>query len=821
MALTRHLTTTPELVSSEPSSASRGRGRHFDQWGALAAISVATFVIVTDFMAVGVALPTLQKGLGTSFPQLQWVVEGFVVPLAAGVLAAGHATVRFGSRRVFLAGSSALAGGALLAALSPSAYALIGGRVLEGAGAALVLATGASILADGFSEANGRIGVAAWAAATGLGVGLSPLLGSFIVSRLGWRWIFGLAAVASLLAFAIGYRAIGARWPDGRVNTPSDWRGLTLFTMGTAILVIGLVRTTSTLGGWAQSGVLACFACSGLLLAAFVAVEAVSPRPLLDISLFRSRTVAGSAVAAFGLSAAVFGPFIFVVLFLSYEHGYSAQGIGVRLFLLSGVTLALLPLAGLLDRYLPAKFLICSGLVLVGVGLWLMSRAPGSAGWEDLVPGLVTVGVGLELVNPRLGSTAAAAAGPEEGPLLAAARTISTMRHLGAAIGVAVLGSVFATRLSDELSSRSSAFSQLSGQAPQMAGFVLEGRRAAVVSAAPTNVRPVLLSAVQTSFASAMHEVLLVASAIGVLCGLLALSIKSSDMPRQKKARHELQTVAVSATTNRAELTAGRARAQLVPGPRARQDGQTAEVVLAAVVHAEVVRDEPRPSAGRSSGEEVARTTVPRGHEGSQYLDMPQEGSTLRAGAGDDGPLVPSGSLAVRVSRARDGLPLKAELKVLGSTSAEMARYRTGADGELFLPALAPGKYELVVQKVGYRPQTMRTEVTEGGTGGVEVALVGMAHIYGAVEGPGGGWLPGVLLTLTDGSDTVVAITKTDAAGSYHFSCVPEGSYTVAAPAYFGATSLVDIGAGSTVAADLVFRPSPDGEQRQDAPGVT
>ena len=67
----------------------------------------------------------------------------------------------------------------------------------------------------------------------------------------------------------------------------------------------------------------------------------------------------------------------------------------------------------------------------------------------------------------------------------------------------------------------------------------------------------------------------------------------------------------------------------------------------------------------------------------------------------------------------------------------------------------------------------------------MEVALVGMAHIYGAVEGPGGGWLPGVLLTLTDVSDRVVAITKTDAAGSYHFSCVPEGSYTVERPGIF------------------------------------
>ena len=365
--------------------------------------------------------------------------------------------------------------------------------------------------------------------------------------------------LASFLAFAIGYRAIGARWRDGKVNTPSDWRGLTLFTVGTTILVIGLVRTTSTLGGWAQSGVLACFACSGLLLAAFVAVEAVSPHPLLDVSLFRSRTVAGSAVAAFGLSAAVFGPFIFVVLFLSYDRGYSTQSIGVHLFLLSGVTLVLLPLAGLLDRYLPVKFVICSGLVLVGVGLWLVSRAPGSAGWEDLIPGLVTVGVGLELVNPRLGSTAAAAAGPAERSLLAASRTISTMRQLGAAIGVAVLGSVFATRLSDELSSQSSAFSQLSGQGPKWRGSCSKGAAPPRLSAVPANVRPVLLSAVQTSFAAAMHEVLLVASAVGLLSGLLALSIRSSDVPRQKKARQEVQTVPVLASTNRAELVAGRA----------------------------------------------------------------------------------------------------------------------------------------------------------------------------------------------------------------------------------------------------------------------
>ena len=820
MALTRHLTTPPELVRPEPTSPSPGRSDHSSQWGALAAISIATFVLVADFMAVAVALPTVQKGLGASFPQLQWVVEGFVVPLAAGVLAAGHAAGRFGGRRVVLTGLIALASGSLLATVSPSVYVLIGGRVAQGVGGALVLATGASVLAGEFSEANGRMAVAVWGAATGLGVGLSPLIGSFIVSRLGWRWIFGLAAVATFVALAIGYRAIGAQRPDSRVKTPSDWRGLTLFTVGIAILVIGLVRTTSTLGGWAQSGVLACFACSGLLLGTFVAVEAVSPHPLLDVSLFRSRTATGSAVAAFGLTAAVFGPVIFLVLFLAYDGGYSAQNIGLHLFFLSGVTLVLLPLAGLFDRYLPVKFVICCGLLLVGVGLWLMSRVKAGTGWQDLVPGLVTAGVGLELVNPRLASTAAAAAKPDERHALAASRTNTTMRQLGVAIGVAVLGSVFATRLSDELSSRLSTFTQLTGQGPQMAGLVLQGRGAAAVRGLPAGVRPVLLSAVQTSFTAAMHEVLLVASAIAVLSGLLALSIRSSDVRKKKETRQEVQIVPALASANRAELiVAGRARAQLVAGPKTSEEAPAAEVVLAAVVHAEVLRDEPSASAGRSSSDEVGRTVVPTEREGTPGAELPQAGARLLTVGGHGGPPMGSSSLAVSVSRVRDGLPLKAELKVVGPTAEVIARYRTGDDGELLVPALAAGKYELVVQKLGYRPETVHVEVTGGNAQAVDVALVGMAHIYGAVEGPGGGWLPGVLLTLTDGSDSVVAITKTDAAGSYHFSRVPEGSYKVSAPAYFGATSLVQIGAGSAVAADVVFGSSQDEKREEGTPG--
>ena len=174
--------------------------------------------------------------------------------------------------------------------------------------------------------------------------------------------------------------------------------------------MVGLIRTTTTLGGWSQSGVLACFACSGLLLVAFVAVEGVSPATRSGRIPFPPPDFCRERDSGLRLVEAVLGPFIFLVLSLSYNLGYSTLSIGGHLFLLSGMTIALLPLAGWLDRFVPVRLIICAGLALVGAGLWLMSRLPAGADWGDLVPGLIIAGVGLELVNPRLAYTAAAAA---------------------------------------------------------------------------------------------------------------------------------------------------------------------------------------------------------------------------------------------------------------------------------------------------------------------------------------------------------------------------------------------------------------------------
>ncbi len=516
----------------------------------------------------------------------------------------------------------------------------------------------------------------------------------------------------------------------------------------------------------------------------------------------------------------------------------------------------------------------------MGFGLWLMSRLPADANGTTWCRALVVAGVGLELVNPRLAPVAAAAATPKQRPVLAAARASTALRQLGAATGVAVLGSVFATRLTDEISSRISAFPQLSGQGPQIAGLVLDGRTNVAVKSAPALVRPALYSVIHTSFTQTMHEVFLVAAGVALVSAILALSIRSSDVRKQGTVVDEVAIVPALAALSAGE----RPRAQLDPGPYALAEVQPAELTPSAVVHAEALvvditpkeegvtvdlatidlASRPFPPAGPTSTE-FATVMRPRDQadgrdrvNGRSETDADQSATAEDAGerlgadeeAGSDHPaslgasaavahpvpvsspgavghrvheeaprdvallggdsrgvleLTTAGSLSVRVTRARDGSPVKAELALLSSGADVVLRHWTDGDGGLIVPDLPAGHYELVVQSLGYRPETRPVAVTESGARSVEVGLVGVGHIYGAVAGPGGGWLPGVLITLTDASGAVVATTKSDSAGSFHFTRVLEGSYTVAAPTWAAAIAAVETGPGSVVAADVEF----------------
>ncbi len=740
----------------------RGGHERLHRWGSLIAISLATLMMLMDFMGVSVALPEVRRALGGSFSEMQWVLEAFVLTLAAFVLTAGYVADLAGRRTIFLLGLAVLALGSLLGGLAPNAYVLIGGRVLQGMGGALLFSTGSILMSETFGSGRWRAALAVWGTVTGLAVAFSPLVGGAITDYLGWRWIFLIDVPTSAVALVVGAFSIRDKVPTGPedatvlqpVHGP-DWKGLALFTAAIAILVIGLVRTTTTLSGWAANGVLACFGCTALLLIAFIAVEAVSPAPMLDISLFRQRTFTGSSIAAFGLSAAVLGPFLFLVLYLSYDLGYSVMSVAVRLLLLSAMTLPFLPLTGALARLFPIKVLICGGLVLVAVGFWLMSRLTGTSTASQLIPGLLVAGVGLELVNPRLASAAVGAVKPRLAAV--ASRTSSTFRQIGTATGVAVFGAVLATRLTDDLNSALSSSTRLAGEGPQLTNLVLNGQigLAASTPGAPAG----LLGIIHHAFADSMHEVFLVAAIVALASAVLALSVRSRDVPRApvRGARATSRRPALLAVPAPAAAVAEPSLpVPVVPEPALSEpvvpEPALSEPVVPEPAPLEPVASEPIPSEPESSEPESSEPEMPEPEMPEPVPEVPLGPVAIGSGPLDDG--------------AFDGGPSDA---VMGEGLTE---------GTSFIG---------VYTEYG-APTEERTPVPR--------------HVRGQVTGANGDPLAGASVALVHPNGDEVGHTYAAEDGSFHLDDVAAGTYTlvVAALHYRPAARVIVLSHGETLA---------------------
>ncbi|HMK97611.1 MAG TPA: MFS transporter, partial [Acidimicrobiales bacterium] len=548
-------------VAGQGSPAGSGTGRSVGRrWAALIAVCLATLVASVDFMAVSVSLPTTGRALALSFDHLQWALEGPLVAVAAFLLIAGHFADVFGRRPVFVLGSLVFAAGAAVAGSAHQPAVFITGRVVEGVGAAFLYATGSLLLTEIFGPARSRLALGIWGTVTALSVAGAPFVGGIITYELGWRYVYLVdipaAAVAALIALVFvqepprvlsalsgGEDRVAGRGQARRRR--ADWGGFIFLGGSLAVLVVGLVRTTTApnLGTFTQNGVIALLASAGLLLILFIAVESATSAPMLPLSLFRRRTFTGSSIAAFGLSAAVLGPFLFLVLYLAYVPGYSAFSIGLRLLLLSGVTLPFLPFSGLLGRFVPTKALIFLGLALVAAGLYLMSRLTVALTWHRLWPGLLVAGIGLELVNPRLAAAAAASVRPAVAAV--ASRASSMFRQSGAAVGVAVLGALFANRLTNDVGSALTATPGGSGAVPSaVASLTLQGHLAQAARAAVGTRARAMLPVLRSDLADSLHFVLLVAAAVAAASALLALMVRSRDIPRRDEQPQSAATQA-------------------------------------------------------------------------------------------------------------------------------------------------------------------------------------------------------------------------------------------------------------------------------------
>lgn len=483
------------------------------RWWTLGAVCVATFMLLLDVTIVNVALPDIQRDLGSSFEDLQWVVDAYALTLAAFLLTAGSLADRLGRRRVFVAGLAVFSVASLLCGLSQSPTALNLARALQGVGGAAMFATSLALLAAAFSGRERGTALGIWGATTGASVAVGPLVGGVLVEHVSWQSIFYVNLPIGLAAIAVTLRMV--RETKDPHPAPVDVVGLVTFSAALFALIFALVRGNGE--GWGSPLIVGLLVAAVALLVVFVAVEHRLEHPMFDLTLFRKPTFVGVSVAAFALSASMFAMFLYLTLFMQNILGYGPLDAGLRFLPTTILSFFAAAVSGNLTERVPVRYLLAIGLGCVGIGLILMSGLDKDSGWTALLPGFLLGGLGVGLTNPAIASTAVGVVEPRRAGM--ASGVNSTFRQVGIATGIAGLGAIFQGTITHRILD---ALHQADAPLPPSA-VLAQGNAQAV----PRPVHDAFL----TGWTGALNEILIVAAVVALAGAVASLAlVRSKDL---------------------------------------------------------------------------------------------------------------------------------------------------------------------------------------------------------------------------------------------------------------------------------------------------
>jgi EmrB/QacA subfamily drug resistance transporter len=506
------------------------------KWWTLAIVVTAIFMLLIDITVVNVALPQIEKSLGASFSELQWVIDAYSLALATFVLNAGALADLVGRRKVFVAGVTLFTASSTACGLASTPLFLIVCRGVQGIGGAVMFATSLAIIAQAFTGAERGIAFGVWGATAGAAVAIGPLVGGVLTTGIGWEWIFfvngpiGIAAIAGALLRMDESRDPGA--------SRLDWQGLVTLSGGLSLLVYALLRGEDH--GWRSLFTLSCFAGAAVLLVLFVVTQVRQKRPMVDLSLFRRPAFAGAQLTAFLLSLSFFGLFLYLTLYLQNVLGYSALGAGIRLLPVSVASFAVAPLAGRLSAKVPVRLLMGGGLALVGGGLVLMAGLGSASSWTALVPGFALVGIGIGLTNPPLASTAVSVAPRDRSGM--ASGVNNTFRQVGIATGVAALGAVFQSRIRSHLVEALQG-TPAAAHTGQLARAASSGAIGRALEHVPVQAREQVAAAARSSFVASLDTLFWISAVIAFAGAVAALVlVRDSDLDSGEEVADEPTT---------------------------------------------------------------------------------------------------------------------------------------------------------------------------------------------------------------------------------------------------------------------------------------
>jgi len=476
-------------MTSSPTTSSRTR------WYGLVFISVAVALIIVDSTIVNVAIPSIVKDLDISSTQVQWVQESYTLVFAALLLVFGTLADRFGRRRMLLLGVVIFAASSVLAAMAPTGDLLIGARVLQGVGGAMVLPTTLSIINASFRGKDRAIAFAIWGSTIGGMTAVGPLLGGWLTTDFSWRWAFGInvplgiAIVVGLLLFVRESREATA----GRV----DAVGAFLSIVTSATLVFGLIEGRSlgwwlvnervTIGSWSWFGDVSpvpisfavCVVAGVLFVLWGRRRQRAGLSTMLAFALFRIPSFRNGNIAAMIVSLGEFGIILSLPIWLQNVLGYDALQTGFILLALAIGSFVASGFAGAFGNRIAPVAIVRVGLAAEIAGVAGIAVVIGpDTGWGLLVPFLFVYGFGVGLATAQLTGVVLKDVPVEQSG--SGSGTQSTSRQIGSALGIAILGTVLFTTAGAQLDTRLSDAGVPDAQREQIVSAVVDSSGAAI-----------------------------------------------------------------------------------------------------------------------------------------------------------------------------------------------------------------------------------------------------------------------------------------------------------------------------------------------------
>jgi EmrB/QacA subfamily drug resistance transporter len=488
------------------------------RWAALAVLCVTLLIVNLDSTVLNVALPTLVRDLHATDSELQWIVDAYVMVFAGLLLVMGSLADRVGRKRVFLTGLAAFAAGSAWAAFSGSVGMLISARASMGIGSAMMMPATLSIITDAFRDPGERQrAIGMWAATSGVGIALGPIVGGLLLAHFWWGSVFLINVPVAIAGFACALPLV----PDSKnphAKRPDVAGGL-LSIAGLGLVLWAIIEAPTR--GWSSGLVIGAGTAGLAVIGLFTLWELTSSHPMLDLSFFRNRRFSGAVTSVGLVTFGLFGSLFVLTQFLQFELGYTALQAGLRVIPAAAAIAAIAPMSAYTVRLIGTKLTLAAGLLVIAAGLWQLSTASTASTYLNTLPGMIMLGIGAGFAMPC--ATASVMGSLPQQHTGVGSATNGTFLQVGGALGVAVIGSLLATRYQGQMTGALAGYHVPASVLPVILGSL--GGALTVAAHLGGYLGVALAHLARTAFMSGMDLGLRTGAAMAAAGGLLALAV--------------------------------------------------------------------------------------------------------------------------------------------------------------------------------------------------------------------------------------------------------------------------------------------------------